>query len=249
MDVDNKGLSQLLLSPLYLFDQTLSTVIPGALFMLLLGLKGNVLLRAFWYQSPLGYKTKIAAFCLLAFVVGHFIKLPLFLITTLRQMRKKEDISGLTENLKKQTPEVRTMLKGMILDGALLAMPGLLDRLSLIKADAGFYLGTGLAFTLAAAFPGDSGSARWVEATFGFALLWVGIAKGREYTNHILSTVGIGLANVVGKMTPEQVRVSAALFKAFLEAPTPNAPPIVNATESTTPPAPGNGASDGKGVA
>jgi hypothetical protein len=53
MEIDHKGVNQLLLSPLYLFDQILSTVIPGALFMLLLGLKGNAMLRVFWYESPM----------------------------------------------------------------------------------------------------------------------------------------------------------------------------------------------------
>jgi|HubBroStandDraft_4_1064222.scaffolds.fasta_scaffold900915_1 hypothetical protein len=109
MDVDHKGINQLLLSPLYLFDQLLSTVIPGALFMLLLALKGNATVRILWYQSPLGYKTKIAAFTVLSFVVGHVVKLPLSLIGLLR--KNKEDISALPESWKRQAPEVRLQFR------------------------------------------------------------------------------------------------------------------------------------------
>src|ERR1700686_1573251 len=138
MEMDHKGINQLLLSPLYLFEQMLSTVIPGGIFISLLCLKGNALLRTLWYESPLGYKTKIAAFILLAYVVGQLVKLPLSLIFTLR---KQDDISGLPDSWKKQVPEVRKMLKGMVIDGALLSTPGLMDRLSVIKAEGGFCLG------------------------------------------------------------------------------------------------------------
>jgi hypothetical protein len=82
MEMDHKGINQLLLSPLYLFDQVLSTVIPGGIFISLLCVKGNALVRTLWYESPLGYKTKIAAFILLAYVVGQLVKLPLSLIFT-----------------------------------------------------------------------------------------------------------------------------------------------------------------------
>jgi hypothetical protein len=240
MDVDNKGLNQLLLSPLYLFDQLLSTAIPGALFMMLLSFKGNLAVRAFWMQNVLGYKTKIAAFCILAFVIGHFIKLPLTLIASLRQ--NKEDISGLSEHLKKQTPEVRAMLKGMIFDGALLSMPGLMDRLSVIKAEAGFHLGTGIAFLLAAGFPGDSAHTRWFEAAFGLALLWVGVAKAKAYATQTLATVGVGLANIVGKMTTEQMQINLGILKIVLGGTAEGVVPVVEASEAEQQPSDAQGA-------
>jgi hypothetical protein len=213
MDFENKGLNQLLLSPLHLFDQLLTTGIPGALFMLLLGLKGNVLIRILWDENVLGYKTKIAAFCVLAFVVGRFVKLPLNLLMSLRT---KDDTSNLSEHLKKQSPEVRAMLMGMFVDGALLAMPGLVDRLSVIKANAGFYVSSGMAFLLAAAFPGDGSQARCFEALLGLALLWVGVSKAKEYSKQTLATVGVGLASVVGKMTPDQLKTNAGILKLLL---------------------------------
>jgi hypothetical protein len=83
MDIDNKGVNQLLLSPLFLFDQILNTIVPGALFLLLLGLKGNATLRNVWLIAPFGYKTTIAGFLMLAYIVGNTVKLPLFFLVLL----------------------------------------------------------------------------------------------------------------------------------------------------------------------
>ena len=173
-------------------------------------------------------------------MIGHFIKLPLTLIASLRQ--NKEDISGLSEHLKKQTPEVRAMLKGMIFDGALLSMPGLMDRLSVIKAEAGFHLGTGIAFLLAAGFPGDSAHTRWFEAAFGLALLWVGVAKAKAYATQTLATVGVGLANIVGKMTTEQMQINLGILKIVLGGTAEGVVPVVEASEAEQQPSDAQGA-------
>src|SRR4029077_13661143 len=149
------------------------------------------------------------AFILLSYVVGHLVKLPLSLVVS---FRKKEDISGLPDSWKKQTPEVRKILKGMVIDGALLSNPGLIDHLSVTKAEAGFHVGTGTALLLAALGPGD-GSLRWLEALIGLAMFWVGVSKVKEYTGRVLETVGVGLANVFAKMSTQQLQLTAALFK------------------------------------
>ncbi len=211
MDIDNKGFSQLLLSPLFLFDQVLSTLIPGGLFIVLLALKGNALLRTLWYGAPLGYKTKIAAFMVLAYLAGNLVKLPLNIVTFLR---KKEDISQLPENWKNQPPAIRKALIGMVTDGALLATPGLIDRLSVSKAEAGFHLGTGAALLFAAFIPGD-GSLRGWEAVLGLAVLAVAIFKARAYSDLTVATVGVGLANVLARMSPQQIQTAAAMLNSL----------------------------------
>ncbi len=213
MDVEEKGLNRLLLSPLYLYDQLVSTVMPGAVFLVLLCLKENPLMRTFWYGSPLGYRTKLTAFVALAFLAGHLVKLPLNFIFSVRNRIKKEDVDGFSEALKKQTPEVRTLFKGIVLQGAVLATPGALDRLSVSKADGGFYVGTGSALLLGALISGDGSRWRWWEVSIGLAMLWVGLWKAYEHRDRTLEAIGVGWANVLASATPQQLQLGAALIK------------------------------------
>src|SRR5437879_5407398 len=77
----NKGIAQLLLSPVFLLHEILGTLIPGAVLLLLLVHKGSPVLRDHPWVSPLfGYKTNIAVFLLFAYVVGKALVLPILFI-------------------------------------------------------------------------------------------------------------------------------------------------------------------------
>jgi hypothetical protein len=81
-----KGLSQLLLSPLFLFREVLGTIVPGALLLLLLAYKGSPALHHVWLDSPFGYRIKIALFLLFAYVVGKALVTPLLFVIASRRM-------------------------------------------------------------------------------------------------------------------------------------------------------------------
>lgn len=211
MDIDHKGLNQLLLSPLYLFEQLLSVMAPGLLLMLLLGFKGTLTMQEAWSHAPFGYKTKIAAALLLAYVVGSALRLPFILFNPLA--KKFAPKTPMTFPLQ-PSPQIKKMLSAVITDGAVLATPGLADRLSLGKADAGFHLGTGMALLVAACVRGD-GALRWLELTVGLAMLTAAFLRGQEYQDQLLSTVAIGWAHVLGRMTPEQFHFATTLLQAL----------------------------------
>jgi hypothetical protein len=239
VDIDNKGINQLLLSPLFLWDQILGTIMPGTVLILLLAFKGNATIRGVWYNSPFGYKTKIAAFVLLSYVVGSVVKLPVYLLVPLRKKKQDKDAAKMPAWLKEQTPEIQKMILGAASEGVLLATPGLFDRLVLVKADAAFHLGTGMALLIAALIPGD-GSLRWLEALAGLVMIRVAIWKGKEFEDRVLHHTGIGYANVFARMTPQQFVTAAAIMKS-LKLPMPEVtaekPAEVISPESATNPA------------
>lgn len=213
VEMDPKGINQLLLSPVFLLAQILGIIIPGALLMLLLGLKGNAMLRGVWLSSPFGYKTKVAIFLLLAYIFGSVLKLPLICIRSLR----KETPPDVPAWLQKQTPEIRQMLVGVVGDGVLVSTPGLLDRLSIIQADAAFHFVTGTALLIASIIPGD-GYLRWLEAIIGVFMCWAGIVKGLRYKNEIWSMIGIGWASILGRMSPQQFTIAIAVINSLKRA-------------------------------
>jgi hypothetical protein len=222
LDTDNKGISQLLLSPLFLFNQILGILTPGAILMLLLVLKGNRLLRNVWLDVPLGYKTKITLYLLLAYVLGQVVKLPVVWFGVFVKTEPLPEPEGI---LKGQPAELAHMLRTMFTDGVIMATPGLTDRLSLIQADANFHLTTSIALVAAAMIPGD-GHLRWLELLIGIAMFGAGIRKTRHYKHQALGLVGVGLAYVIGTMSPEKLKIAAAILKALKveSAPEPEAP-------------------------
>jgi hypothetical protein len=218
-EFDGKGISQLLLSPLFLLNYVFGTVLPGALFLMLLGLKGNVVLRDAWLSPMFGYKTKVAIFCVLAFVVGSAVRLPLlWLFAFLRFVMPKHLFPKneviLSQVLKDKSPALSKMLGAVVTDGVLLANSFLLDRLSHTHADAAFHIGTGTALMIAACVPGD-GSLRYIEALAGFGMFCAGIKKARLYQEQVLGALGIGLANILAGITPFQVTIAQSVIKTF----------------------------------
>jgi hypothetical protein len=219
-EFDGKGISQLLLSPLYLLNYVFGTILPGALFLMLLGLKGNAVLREAWLSPMFGYKTKIAIFCVLAFVVGSAVRLPLLLLfafirlTLPKRFFPKQEEAVLSQFLHDKSPELSKMLNAVVTDGVLLANVSLMDRLSHLQADAAFHIGTGTALMIAACVPGD-GSLRWIEAGVGFGLFCAGFKKAYQYKEQLLGALGIGIANILAGITPYQMTLAKAVIKVF----------------------------------
>ena len=89
-----------------------------------------------------------------------------------------------------------------------------MDRLSLLKADAGFHIGTGTALLIAAFIPGD-GSLRGLEAFVGVAMFCVGSWKSRQCQDQVWHIMGVGLANVIGRLTTQQIQIAAAIINSL----------------------------------
>jgi hypothetical protein len=203
-EIDGKGINQLLLSPLYLLNHIFGVLMPGAFFLLLLALKGNVLLRNGWTNPLFGYKTKVALFILLAYVVGSMLRLPLqWLAAAFKPFQTPATV------FKNQHPEVQKALTAILTDGVLIARPFLLDRLSLLQSNVAFHIGVGIALLVAAFVPGD-GSLRWLEAFLGTAMFVTGFRKGKDLVDETIGAIGIGLAHVIGGMTAQQMTIAKA---------------------------------------
>jgi hypothetical protein len=207
-EIDGKAISQLLLNPLFLLNRILGTIVPGALLIMLLGLKGNVLLRNVWLNPLFGYRTKLGMFVMLAFVIGSILRLPLVWVRSL-----------LTLLLPKapEIPAIKKMYSAVMTEGILLANPALIDRLSHINTDAAFHFVTGTAFLVAACVPGD-GSLRYLEGLVGFGMLWAGLIKAQQYRERALNAVGIGLASIIATMTPQAIVAQATIKTLGLES-------------------------------
>jgi hypothetical protein len=213
-----KGVAQLLLSPLFLIEDILGAFVPGALLLLLLAHKGSPILRHAWLHSPFGYKTNIAIFALLSYVVGKALVLPILFIIASKSLYDRVAAEVRKSQAVVPTPPggasvpdsqtLRSVLGGVVARAAILSTPGLADPISVARADAMFHVATGCALLIAAAFPGDS--LRWLEAAAGFAMLWVGVYRAHEATKVHSQQVGVGLAHIVAKMmTPQQMQLAA----------------------------------------
>jgi hypothetical protein len=239
--IDGKGITQLLLSPLFLLNHLLGTIVPGALLILLLALKSNLLLRAGWLNPLFGYKTKVAIFVLLAFVFGSMLRLPLQLLGMAIRPFTPKPAQERNVFLKGQSEAVRQAVGAAITDGVLLARPALMDRLSLLQTDAAFHMGIGTSLLVAALVPGD-GSFRWLEGLLGLAMFLAGVKKGRHYSDQTLSVVGIGIVDILGSMSPQQIGMAKRAIKALgLETGPTEAPPV---TEASSPAPLSNSGSD-----
>jgi len=210
-EIDGKGINQLLLSPLYLLNHILGVLMPGSFFILLLALKGNVLLRNGWTNPLFGYKTKVALFLMLAYVIGSMLRLPLqWFAAAFKPFLQKTPATV----FKNQPPEVQKALTAILTDGVLIAKPFLLDRLSLRQSDVAFHVGVGIALLVAAFVPGD-GSLRWLEAVLGTAMFVSGFRKGKDLVDETIGAIGIGLAHVIGGMTAQQLAIAKATLSSL----------------------------------
>jgi hypothetical protein len=139
MDVKDQTsqLHQLLLTPLHLLLDIQGVMIPGISFLLLLAFKGNSTIQAIWWHSPFGYKTKVALFLLLSYVVGKLIFLPfsifLSLMALIRKVAKQPSPQAEPVVWSHLPKEQRDLVTGVVTLGPLLATPGLMDRLAVMQ--------------------------------------------------------------------------------------------------------------------
>jgi len=209
LETDNKGVNQLLLSPLFLLDRVLGTLAPGVLLVFLLALKGNRLLGNIWLNPALGYKTKVAGLLFLSYITGTFLKVPHYFISKFA----KTPVLEMPPQFHKQTPEVTKAFYTIFTDGVLWASPRLLDRLSLSKAEVAFHIGAGTALMVASVVPGDG--LRVYECLSGLLLFGVGIWKAHDYAEELYRALAIGAASILGNLNTQQVIMLKSFFETF----------------------------------
>ena len=232
--LESKGISQLLLSPLFLLNEILGTIVPGALLILLLGLKGNVLLREGWMNPLFGYKTKIAIILLLAFVFGKMLRLPLHFLAAVIRRLKPEKPPEVPDFLKGQSAYVRQIVDAAMAEGVLVARPVLMDLVSFLQSDVTFHIGVGTALLVAACVYGDGAFLRGLEAILGLAMLSLGMKKSVDFANQKERVIGIGLVDIIGNMSVEQMGWAQALMQSFGLMPRKAPPAVPTLPDSST---------------
>ena len=218
MDVKEQSsqLHQLLLSPLHLWGDIQTTMIPGVSFLLLMAFKGNLTVQTIWWHSPFGYRTKIAIFLLLSYVAGKLLPLPLsvlrWLITWILKLRNYNPPQDQTNPLSHLPQEQRDIVTGALSLGPILATPGLTDKLAIIQFESAFYLAIGITLIEASLFPSD-GYWRLVEVLAGIIIFAAGFTKTKEYEKSYMRHLGVGMANMASQMTHQQSLVLLEMFK------------------------------------
>jgi hypothetical protein len=234
-NLESKSISQLLLSPLFLLNEILGTIVPGALLLLLLGLKGNVLLREGWMNPLFGYKTKIAISLLLAFIFGKMLRIPLSFVAVVITRLRPQKAPEVPDFLKGHSELVRQIVTAAFTEGVLVARPVLMDRVSLLQSDVNFHIGLGTALLVAAFIHGDGSFLRGLEATLGLAMFSLGIRKSAQYQERTWNAIGIGLVDIIVNMTPEQVGWAQALMKSLRSNSQTNPPAPLPLSSTNTP--------------
>lgn len=212
LEINKQEMNSLLFSPVYLLNQCLGIIVPGMLLLLLLALKGNQLIHEAWFITSLGYKTKVALFLMLAYIIGSMLRAPFHWLAMMISKRGVDTPIG--DQMKGQPPEIIKVVKGAIADGVIFATPGLLDRLSHYQTDGAFHIGIGSALLVASCVPGD-GHLRWLEVILGVGMFLAGIRKAHLYKDEVLNVMGIGFAHVLGRMSKEQLVLAGLVFRSL----------------------------------
>jgi hypothetical protein len=236
LKVDAGGVHKLLLGPLFLYDDLMSALIPGAVFLLLLLAKKVAAAQGVLALPYLGYKTKIVAGLLLAYVVGKVFQLPVNIaMHTLENVdsdwaaKNVSDHDTLYDVLKGKTG--RDLIVGLIM-GLFLPLNAF-DAWVVSRANLGFYLSTGLALVVASLFPGDGLTV--VERCAGAALLIAGLADLPRVRNDAPRMLGIAVGNAIvssrdnyeGKVEAAFHLIFARTFESFRAEYSVPAPPAV----------------------
>jgi hypothetical protein len=216
MDVSDQTnhLDRLLLGPISLLHHLFGATIPGGFFLLLLAFKGNLTVKSLWFDLPFGYRTNLAVALLSAYILGKLFLIP----ATLWQL--KEPKVPIPENMNHLPKELRQAVFGAFAFGSLSAVHGLAERMAAQRAEVAFHLGLGTSLITASLFPGD-GRFRLVELFAGILFEIAAIALSRYCKRQVLPNIGLGLANVLSRLTKDQITILGAVATTLQAKPAP----------------------------
>ncbi len=208
MKLEEQGdlVSRFLLGPIFLLHDFLAALVPGGFFLLMLAFKGNATVRHLWFSLPFGYKTNVALALVISYIVGKLLMTLTSPFLLVKQESKKT--GGFIDDL---PVEIRKMLTGAMSDGVFATVPGLAEKLAVQHADVAFHAGMSISLIVAAAIPGD-GRFRWLELACGAAFFFAGTIRWKFYIDSIPSSMGIGFAHVISRMSKDQFQIAKAVF-------------------------------------
>lgn len=201
-----RGLSELLLAPIYLISEIYGALIPGAVFVLLLFIKHEPLATSIFHVGFIGYKTKIFTCLFVSYVAGKVLGLPY------RRVRRMVDPPN-----SRKAPESKRLLTGF-LSGIMLS-PSLnvktrsLDIMILAVSEAQFYFGVGAAFAAGSLIGGD-GRLRLIEAGIGLIMLYASTLKTKDVVRGSYLLLGMWTGEMLSKLSWDGI---SKLLKAVIK--------------------------------
>lgn len=211
------GLSQLLFAPVFLVGEILGVLLPGLLFCLILLLKGHRTTFAPFDLTFLGYRTKLFAFLLIAYVIGKILTAPfrLSLSIIIEKSRtfgnKKPDEKSLSEI----KPEWAYALAGAVTVPTMLDRPRIVDYLMMGFATMNFTIGTGLGLLILSFVPGDPLGARILEGASGAILVVETWKSTKTIGGAVVVFAGYVLRDFLSKVPPASWPALIAAWKAI----------------------------------
>jgi len=198
--LESGGLHKFLVGPFYLFEDVFGAFVPGIVFLVLMLVKHVPVAESALAVPYLGYKTKIAAGLLVAFVVGKVFQIPSTVtlsvidsyITKSLKAGKIEDHKTLSDAFEGTG---NNLVTGFVF-GLFVPQFDTLDYYSVRRGQVSFYLTTGLVLLTASFVRGDSGLIL-AERGAGISLLVIGAMAAPRLQKSLVMLIGGAAANTV----------------------------------------------------
>jgi hypothetical protein len=212
---DGSSLHDFLIGPLFLYEDLVSAAVPGIIFLLLLLTKHVGVVQDVLAMPYLGYKSRIVAALLLAYVVGKVFQIPGAL--ALSFVEGFDDKKWLADKTTEEGPLYdlfvgpgQRFVVGAIMGLFLPPFNGLQGWM-ISRANVGFYLNTGLALIIVSFVPGD-GTLITVERCGGAALLLWGCLAAIKLRKNIPAFLGFAIGNhVISSAENYEERITTVL--------------------------------------
>jgi hypothetical protein len=200
------GMHKLLLGPLSLWAEILGALVPGTVFLIFMVAKGNVLARSFLASPMLGYKSKIAAGLLIAYVIGKVTQTFGWLLLPNRNQMESffENSDPSVPNALLKHTAVQVFIAGAIM--GLFRNFDVRETFVVYMTDAMFRVSTGLLLVIASGVPGDGSLVRVGELLAGLLFLGTGISVIRKATRTALFLLGAAVGTGVSNMSSTLIK-------------------------------------------
>jgi hypothetical protein len=254
LKVDSEGVHKFLLGPMFLYGELVGAFLPGVLFLLLLLLKDVAVVQHALAISSLGYKTKMGAGLLMAYVIGKVVQLPgtyliyglalwglngKWLKTVAKKQLEPADVKmPVYDHL---GDAGKSLVGGGLLGLMVKGIPNPIEILLVSMSNLTFQLSSGLVLLFASLIAGDGTSLRRWEAVIGAVLLISTLVQVLTHSTAIVAMIGMAVANTLSSASKSELEllkiVGTALFAGATKTqPAPSGTPPVGPVAQTTGP-------------
>ena len=214
-------LHRTLLGPLSLATEIFGALIPGCVFMILVGIKRQWATAILSYPL-VGYKSKIAVALLASYILGKVVLSIVALSVELlkwfaeklktKEAQKPQPAANqlqvlatlVSEYLGSASESFRAFIGGLVAGPILSGKFQAFEHYAAHEASTLFHLSTGLIFILCAAIPGD-GNFRVIEGVAGALLLLRGVRSISQSEQIVAGFLGVALNQYLRDLQPRQV--------------------------------------------